>query len=223
MMKTKLLIHEDETNAKQPACNTGASTPSNPVIIRRVTYTTQPWWHLDKGPLRLPHSLHCLSPPRLGHTLCRSLWGKLSIAHEGSNVQRCKGRQEHTRATLAMTPPLTLKQATWMRNQTQRRMSDQQLYSDVKGLAQQAINLQYPTVGAAMGKEPKRPYYYLPPNIKKEMKAAKLKKKLPPLVYLCGYLRLLAEPLDPTFPLAANLWHLADVTQDAAFLPWDNV
>ena len=55
------------------------------------------------------------------------------------------------------------------------------------------------------------------------MKAAKLKKKLPPLIYVCGYLRLLAEPMEPTSALAANLWHLADVAQDAAGLPWDNV
>ena len=60
-------------------------------------------------------------------------------------------------------------------------------------------------------------------SLLREMKATKLKKKLPPLIYVCGYLRLLAEPMEPTSALAANLWHLADVIQDAAGFPWDNV
>ena len=94
---------------------------------------------------------------------------------------------------------------------------------DANRLSTQAIGLQYPVIGVPTGKEPKRPYDYLPQNIKREMKAAKLKKKLPPLIYVCGYLSLLAEPMEPTSALAANLWHLADVAQDAAGLPWDNV
>ena len=95
--------------------------------------------------------------------------------------------------------------------------------------ATQALETQYPSLGTPAGKPlPIReltmePYRNLPLDLRKKAKERRSRRDLTFPEHICGFLKMLANSMDPTSEVQAALLHATQVAQDAATLPWPAV
>ena len=91
------------------------------------------------------------------------------------------------------------------------------------------IDDQYPNMGNPTGRRLPRthltlePYHMLPPDLKKTARARRSRRDLSFPEYMCGFLNMVSEVLDPATEAHAAITHAAQMAQDAVTTPWSAV